>query len=71
MWYKRSYLPQPLTNVSSDKVSLRWTDIKQKAFNVIKVLVYRNIVLCSLYFNKLFDIYTDTINFQLGVLVIQ
>ena len=45
IWAKRSHLLQPLTSLTSDKVKFKWTDVKQKSFGDIKLIVIRDTLL--------------------------
>ena len=70
MWTVQSYLIQPLTAITSTKVTFKWTDVEQKAFNTVKQIVARNTLLLYTVFNERFDIHTDVSNFQLGAVII-
>ena len=71
MWNRQSHLLQPLTELRSNKVSFKWTDIEQKAFYDIKRVFYRDTLLSYPHFNKLFDIHMDASNFQIGTVISQ
>ena len=71
MWDIRSHLLQPLTEQTSTKVTFKWADVEQNAFNKIKQIVTHNTLLIYLYFNKCFDIHTYDSNFQLGAVISQ
>ena len=64
MWYRRSHLLQPLTELTSTKVKFKWTDAKQQAFDKIKQTVARDTLLLYLDFNESFDIHTDASDFN-------
>ena len=55
-WDRCSHLLQPLTEITSDKVTFKWTAIEQKVFDNIKHIVACNILLAHPYFNAQFDI---------------
>ena len=42
MWMKRSNKLQPLTILTYKNVKCIWTDVKQKAFDKVKILVEHN-----------------------------
>ena len=52
MWDIRSHLLCPLTTLTSDNVTFKWTDVEQKAFEEIKCIVSRDTLLSYLYINK-------------------
>ena len=56
MWARRSHLLQPLTALTSNKVTFEWTDVEQKPFDDIKFIVACNTLLAYPYSNKQFDI---------------
>ena len=66
MWWHRSELLAPLTMLTSMKVKWHWTDREQKAFESIKKVVGRNVLLSYPDFNAPFEIYTDASHTQLG-----
>ena len=45
MWAKRSHSLQPFTAITSTKVTFKWTDVKQQAFDKIKQMVARDTLL--------------------------
>ena len=67
---KRSHLLHPLTALTSNKVEFKWTDVYQKAFDEIKLIVACDTLLAYPDFNKRFDIHMDAIEFQLGAVII-
>ena len=71
MWAKISHLLQPLTALMSNKVKFKWTEVEQKAFYKIKWIVTCDALLTYPDFNKHFDIHTDAIKFQIGVVISQ
>ena len=71
MWGKWSHLLQPLTALTSTKVTSKWTDVEQQAIDKIKQIVACDTLLIYPDFNKGFDIHTDDSGFQLGALIIQ
>ena len=71
MWSRWSHLLQPLNALLKTKLTFIWTDVEQKAFDIIKQIVPRDTLLIYPDFNELFDIRTDAIYFQLGAVIIQ
>ena len=71
MWAKRSHLLQPLTALMSTKVTFKWTDVEQNAFDKIKGIVAGDTLLLYSCFNKRFYIRRDTSDFQLGAVISQ
>ena len=71
MWPRRSQILAPLTRLCSEKVKFEWGDIEQKAFNAMKRVMGRDVLLSYPDFNKLFDIYTDASHTQLGAVIMQ
>ena len=41
MWYRWSHLLQPLTSLTPDKVTFKWTSVEQKSFTDIKHIFAR------------------------------
>ena len=58
IWAKQSHLLQPLTVLTSNKVKLKWTVVKQKVFDEIKWIVECDTLLIYPDFNKRYDIHT-------------
>ena len=69
MWDRWSHLLQLLTELTSYKVTFKWKDVEQKAFEDIKFIVTCNILLEYLAFNERFDIHKDVIYCQLGAVI--
>jgi hypothetical protein len=59
MWVRRSSLLAPLTSMTSKTVKFVWTDLHQKAFENIKKIICREVMLTFRDFSKPFHIYTD------------
>jgi hypothetical protein len=66
IWVRHSTLLAPLTSMTSKNVKLKWTDEHQKAFDNIKKIICREVMLTFPDFSKPFHIYTDTSDTQLG-----
>ena len=59
MWVRRSEILAPLTELTSKKVTYKWLDKHQKAFDNMKHILAREVVLSFPDFDKPFEIYTD------------
>ena len=67
MWKRRSDLLAPLTALCSSTVKWRWTDVEQKAFDLVKTAISKDVLLLYPDFHAPFDIYTtDASKYQLG-----
>jgi hypothetical protein len=71
MWVRRSELLVPLTSMTSKKFKFNWTDEHQKAFDNIKKIICREVMLNFPDFSKPFHIYTDASDKQLGAVITQ
>ena len=71
MWVHRSEILAPLTRLSSEKVEFRWTDIEQTAFETIKTIVGREVLLSYPDFSQPFHIHMDASKMQLGSVISQ
>ena len=61
----------PLTALTSKTAKWQWTDIEQKAFDTMKHIMSREILLAYPDFNKPFIIHTDASKSQLGTVISQ
>jgi hypothetical protein len=68
---RRSELLALLTSMTSKNVKFIWTDEHQKAFDNIKKMICREVMLTFLDFSKPFHIYTDASDKQLGAVITQ
>lgn len=59
MWIRRSDILVPLTRLTSNKETWKWTDVEQKAFDKMKHLVNKETLLTYHDFNKPFVLHTD------------
>ena len=71
MWQRRSHILAPLTAMVSNKAKFVWDDTCQKAFDKIKEVISREMLLAFLDLEKEFHIYTDASNYQLGAVIMQ
>jgi hypothetical protein len=71
MWPRRSEILAPLTRLTSKDVPFQWTDVEQQAFDKIKSVVCREVLLSYPDFNKPFHIHTDASHYQLGAVISQ
>jgi hypothetical protein len=71
MWPRRSEILAPLTCLTSKDVPFQWTDIEQQAFDKIKAIVCRKVLLLYPDFNKPFHIHNDASHYQLGAVISQ
>ena len=59
MWKSRSEVIAPLTKLKSKNVPYIWTNEQQIAFEKIKTIISKEVLLSYPDFSKRFDIYTD------------
>ena len=71
MWIRRSEILAPLAALTSKNVPWQWTEVHQKAFEMIKQIVGRETLLAYPDFSKTFEIYTDASHTQLGAVIAQ
>jgi hypothetical protein len=71
MWHHCSELLAPLSTLTSKNKKFIWTDTEQKAFEQIKMLLSRDVLLSYPNFNKPFAIHTDASKIQLGAVISQ
>jgi hypothetical protein len=70
-WVRRSTLLASLTSMTSKNVKFKWTDEHQKAFDNIKKIICREVMLTFPDFSKPFHIYTNASDLQLGAVITQ
>ena len=70
MWQRRSHILAPLTEDTGSN-DFKWNDRKQIAFDQMKAVLAREVLLRYPDHNKPFQIYTDASDFQLGAVIIQ
>jgi hypothetical protein len=71
MWPRRSEILAPLTCLTSKDVPFQWTDVKQQAYDKMKAIVCRKVLLSYPDFNKPFLIHTDASHYQIGKVISQ
>jgi len=83
MWPRRSHTLAPLTNlISTRDIScvkennnklrkIDWTENCQKAFDEMKRLVSKEVLLSYPTFDQPFEVYTDASKYQLGAVIVQ
>ena len=71
MWHRRAHTLTPLTKLCSTKLKFNWTQTEQKAFEDMKKIVGRDVLLSYPDFSKEFVIHTDASKFQLGAVISQ
>jgi hypothetical protein len=68
---KRSEILTPITALTSEKAKWKWSDVEQKAFDMMKRLMAWETILAYPDFDQLFEIHTDASAFQLGACISQ
>ena len=71
MWIRRSHVLAPLTKLVSKDAKWEWGPTQQKAFDTIKRIVTREVLLAYPDFSKTFDVHTDASHEQLGAVISQ
>ena len=71
MWIKRSEVLSPLTSMTSKEAKWNWTNECQMAFDTIKKIVSREVLLSYPDFSDTFEIHTDASKYQLGAVISQ
>ena len=71
MWVRRSETLAPLTSLTSKDVKWEWTEVHQQAFDKMKKIVAREVLLSYPDFNDVFEIHTDASATQLGAVISQ
>jgi predicted aspartyl protease len=71
MWIRRSDVLTPLTALVSKNAKWQWTDVEQKAFDTMKRIIAKEVLLSYPDFSKPFVIHTDASNTQLGAVISQ
>ena len=71
MWVIMSHTLQALTKLASASVKFIWASVKQEVFDEIKIVVEKDILLAYPNFNKIFNIHTYAIDYQLSTVIRQ
>jgi len=71
MWTKRSHILAPLASLTSKTAKWSWGEVEQTAFDQIKKIVAKEVLLSYPDFTKLFQMYTDASHLQLGAIITQ
>ena len=71
MWIRRSDILAPLTKLCSKTAKWEWKEEQQKAFNDMRKLISREVLLAYPQFDKEFTIHTDASHTQLGAVISQ
>ena len=71
MTVRRSHIIAPLTKLTSKKVPFVWTDVHQKAYDKIKMVLSKETLLRYPDFSKEFEIHTDASQSQIGAVIAQ
>ena len=71
MWERRLHTLAPLTKITSNKVTFKWTKMEQYSFYEIKRIFSRNNLLTYPDFNEELKINTNARKFQLGAVINQ
>ena len=71
MWIHRSSILAPLSRLTSKQVPWQWTDKEQKAFDNMKKIIGKEVLLSYPNFNQPFEIHTDASHTQLGSVISQ
>ncbi|MGH7955257.1 MAG: reverse transcriptase/ribonuclease H family protein, partial [Gloeomargaritales cyanobacterium] len=71
MWRHRSGILAPLSKATSNNLRWKWTTEMQQAFDKIKAIISKEVLLSYPDFTKPFKVYTDASDDQLGAVIIQ
>jgi hypothetical protein len=71
MWIRRSHVLAPLARLTSKTVKWQWGEVERKAFNDMKKIICREVMLAFPDFSKPFVIHTDASHTQLGAVISQ
>jgi hypothetical protein len=68
---KRLHILTPLASLTSKTGKWCWGDVEQMAFDTIKKIVVKEVLLLYPDFTKPFQMYTDASHLQLGAIITQ
>ena len=71
MWHKCAHILTSLTKICSTKMKFIWTATEQKAFEDMKKIVGRDVLLSCPDFTKEFIVHIDASKYQLGAVITQ
>ncbi|MGH7974471.1 MAG: reverse transcriptase domain-containing protein [bacterium] len=71
MWRHRSAILAPLSKATSKNQRWKWTAEMQQAFDKIKAMLSKEVLLSYPDFSKPFNVYTDASDVQLGAVIVQ
>ena len=71
MWHQRSEICRPLTQLTSSKVKWKWEEIHMQAFDKMKNVMAREVLLNYPNFEKPFHVFADASKYQLGGVIVQ
>ncbi len=84
LWARRSDMLTPLTSLVGEcsqtkatkakgtkKLPWRWDEVHQRAFDHVKAIIAKDVVLTYPDYSKVFEIYTDAFSKQLGAVITQ
>ena len=70
-WIRRSEVLAPLTKLAGKNSEWKWTEVEQNAFDTIKRIIARDVLLAFPDFSKPFEIFTDASKHQMGACIAQ
>jgi hypothetical protein len=70
-WLESVVRPKPLKQIGTKKVPWHWDEVHQRAFDLVKATIAKDVVLAYPDYSKVFKIYTDASSKQLGAVVTQ
>ena len=71
MWVRRSHVLAPLAKLTSKTVKWQWGDEERDAFNTMKRIIAKEVLLAYPDFSEPFEIHTDASHTQLGAVISQ
>jgi hypothetical protein len=71
MWIRRSHVLAPLAALTSKTTTWKWGPEQQEAFDTMKKIISREVLLAYPDFNEEFVIHTDASHTQLGAVISQ
>jgi predicted aspartyl protease len=71
MWVRRSHVLAPLAALTSKTAKWRWGEAEQEAFDTMKKIISKEVLLAYPDFSKPFVIHTDASHTQLGAVISQ